>query len=248
MKIISKFSDYYDSAAQFGIDTTQIFVRKNEVIDSQNALALYEETIKNAPNKNRHYFYDRDNWSADFILIGFCGKIYPVYRLYRDRSYPNKSIERYCYSIDDVVAFFTEHDPNYLTSKKWLRKLSSKERDDKRYCFSHQVVSELFETLTGKDTRQDLFHEFHEPAWAILPETTAQRDFKGYALTLNPVLKDLKFMRVMDPFTAHQEISQYYFGVLGIKEDAGVSIDDKYRIAARGFDTRYGFRTRPKDK
>lgn len=247
MKIISKFQDYYDSAAQFGIDTTQIFVRKNEVIDSVKAMALYEETVKNAPNKNRHYFYERDNWSADFIIMGFCGKIYPVYRLYRERSYPNESIERYCYSIEDVVAFFTEYDPDYLTSKKWLRVLSSKERSDEKYCFSHQVISEIFTRLSGTETSPELFHELHEPAWAILPRTYEQRDFKGFALTRNPVLKDLKFMRVMDPFTAHQEISQYYFGVLGIKENTGKPIADKYRIAGKGFDTRYGFRTRPKD-
>lgn len=62
---------------------------------------------------------------------------------------------------------------------------------------------------------------------------------------LYPVLQDLNFQKVKDPYTAFQEVQAYKFGVLGCNENEVVTISDKDRIAGKGFDTKYGFRTRP---
>lgn len=66
-------------------------------------------------------------------------------------------------------------------------------------------------------------------------------------VTKCPVLKDLQFQRVKDPYTAFQEISIYISGVMGAKTVPTVTISDKSKIVKHGFDLKYGFRTRPKE-
>lgn len=63
-------------------------------------------------------------------------------------------------------------------------------------------------------------------------------------LELYPLLRDYQFEKVVDPFTAYQEISSYYFNNLVTNNDNHDDIPDKYKIAKKGFDEVYGFRTR----
>jgi hypothetical protein len=49
----------------------------------------------------------------------------------------------------------------------------------------------------------------------------------------------------MDPFTTYQELSMFVDGKIAYPGNSMTVIEDKYRIAAHGFDTKYGFRTRP---
>lgn len=246
MKLISKFQDYYDSAAQFGIDETQLFIRKKEDFDCVKA-KHYHELIDEAPEKGRGLFNNTNNSQAEFMLVGFCGKIYPCYKLFVYDKLLHESCVKYCYNIEQIESFLKEYSPKYY-SGAWQEVAKSKEFSFSRYEFNKQSIEDIFKKHSGKEDSSDLFYHYHTSVWLVKKKNWDQRAFKGYPLTKNPVLKDIGFVRVFDPFTAHQEISQHYFGVLGINEKEIVQIEDKYRVQSKGFDTKYGFRTRPYGK
>ena len=64
----------------------------------------------------------------------------------------------------------------------------------------------------------------------------------------NPRLSDLGLQTVLDPFTCFQQISQFIEGVVPGQQMPMVEISDKSKIDKKGFDPKYGFRTRPGTK
>lgn len=66
------------------------------------------------------------------------------------------------------------------------------------------------------------------------------------ALILNPRLADLNMANVLDPASAFQEVSQFISGVAPGQQMPMVEISDEDKVHKRGFDPKYGFRTRPK--
>lgn len=68
------------------------------------------------------------------------------------------------------------------------------------------------------------------------------KDLHNHELELNPSLKAYKFMKVVDPYSAFQEISQFISGVLGNSEKQTVDISDENRLLQHGFDKKFSFR------
>lgn len=68
------------------------------------------------------------------------------------------------------------------------------------------------------------------------------------AVIKNPRLEDLRFQRVLDPFSCFQAISQFIEGVVPGQQMPMVEISDQSKILKKGFDPVYGFRTRPHGK
>jgi hypothetical protein len=86
MKIISKFQDYYDSAGlMYGVDTKLLFERKTENITynilSNSQRNLLNDYIDSLPSHSGW----RNDFSLESGVIGFCGKLYPVYE-YIDKT------------------------------------------------------------------------------------------------------------------------------------------------------------------
>lgn len=95
---------------------------------------------------------------------------------------------------------------------------------------------------------EELSHRLKAPYFVI----EAEYGLNGYwvdSVTCKtfPVLQDYHFQNIVDPYTAYQEIQQYYFGVLGGHSKKLTEIEDKYKLEGKGFDSKYGFRTRPKE-
>lgn len=65
------------------------------------------------------------------------------------------------------------------------------------------------------------------------------------ALILNPRLADIGFQRLVDPYTCFQAISQFIEGVVPAQQMPMVAISDASQVRKKGFDPKYGFRTRP---
>ena len=65
------------------------------------------------------------------------------------------------------------------------------------------------------------------------------------ALILNPRLADIGFQRLVDPYTCFQAISQFIEGVVPGQQMPMVAISDASQVRKKGFDPKYGFRTRP---
>lgn len=72
------------------------------------------------------------------------------------------------------------------------------------------------------------------------------QDKKSNAVLIrNPCLKDLGFQRTLDPHSCFQNISQFIGGVMPGRQMPMVQLTDKDMVQKKGFDPKYGFRTRP---
>lgn len=67
-------------------------------------------------------------------------------------------------------------------------------------------------------------------------------------LVINPNLKDYDFYRAVDPYTAFQELDMWISGTLAWPQNFMVEVSDKSKVAKHGFDPKYGFRARPREK
>ena len=218
MKILSKFHDYYDKACQWGIDTTQLFIRNTTSIENDKRLCygrLYTRGI-----------------TAHSGAIWFCGKIYPYIRVTPSFSLPMRY--EYFFDAPTLKVYVQKNLPDVVwdTGRRFRSGL-------------HAEVKLVFDDVLchkAEDFLSQLAQEYKCPYLHI----TGGSDFRQpNEVELYPVLKDFNFQRVKDPYTAFQDIQSYKFGVLGCNENEVVTISDKDRIAGKGFDVKYGFRTRP---
>lgn len=214
MKIISKFHDYYDSASAYGVDTTQVLLRK------QQTLTFSERWKDTSP-----YW---SNMSFNFFVVGFCGEWYRGIRA--QRVGPKDECRFYFHSKqlkDDFISKALD-----LESTKRSRWYDTS--PDKR-----------LEKWLAEPVRLDAWKFFEHKASVLLltPNPQGRVD-----LTVWPKLSDWGFQKVKSPYEAYQEISMYQFGVIGCTEKNTVDISDKDRYDMRGFDMKYGFRKRPKQK
>lgn len=219
MKILSKFHDYYDKACQWGIDTTQLFIRNTTQIKGDKRLVLGE------------LFTRGINGHAG--CIWFCGEAYPFIcvRQYSADFNPPKFL--YFFDIETFKAYV-------------LKDLPEVEWGESNRRFSRGVGNEAriaFHKGNNTDEYLAALAVEHKCPYLCIESGAGYR--APNEVYLYPVLKDYNFQKVKDPYTAFQDIQSYKFGVLGCNENEVVTISDKDRIAGKGFDTKYGFRTRP---
>jgi hypothetical protein len=161
-------------------------------------------------------------------LVGFCGKIYPLLKRY-------------------------EYTKNYFGTRTWELKelvydydrafdLITAYKEDGIYR-KEEIIKALFDFMRTPYEFDELFVELGAPCFYIHPSKFGH----NLNVTINPVLKDLKFYQVFDAFSTFQEISRYLGNVLTNREKM-IPISDKHRIAQHGFD-KHSFRhpTRLKD-
>lgn len=109
MRIISKWKDYYDGGAMYGIDKTRIYIRKTECLDVPKF-------------KNLRFRY--------YEIIGFCGEIY-IFKNFveeldiTDNAYSkskyilwNKDVFNYTYK--KIVKFGIASILKKIEEKNWL--------------------------------------------------------------------------------------------------------------------------------
>lgn len=216
MRIISKFNDYYDSVAGRGIDPKLIYHRNTEEIEFTNDSAFVHPRL-DEPNT--------PGYETEILYIGFCGKAYPCIS---HKKFGYKT--HYSYVFEQYQRFLDLIKHNYKQNKRYKKLwkgISIKE-------FLSQKPEEVV----------DIFYEHKAPVFVIKAK---ERDRWGFSygkprnLILNPRLEDYEFYRLIDPYTAFQEISMYISGVLGIDAPKTVEISDKSKIEKRGFD-KWSFR------
>lgn len=251
MRIISKFSDYYDSSMKYGTDPNILYVREmTEHRRTWKASAEYDE-IKKVVTKVLDAGEARDRWykyemggnfnkvtTENTIVVVFCGKIYPCLEIsVVDKTYPfiTKNTH-YCYTFEQVESLYKEH-----LSKKELK--SFYEPRTRRRRWSRWRRDTLIESMkkffslsgTADNGLMDFHHDREVPV-AVL-------EFDHF-VTYNPCLKDIQFFRIMDSFTAYQELAMFIGGVLGGKSPKTIEVSNDIKIAKRGFD-KWSFRKEP---
>jgi len=220
-----------------GIDKTIVYERNTIEIDD----------VKNMPNEfqldnNLSWNYRRTNHflnigqmgtdskkykKVDFFIVGFCGKLYLGWKF----KYDAKEVDIYDNIVDvtktDIIYGY-DNAKKYLKSNWWKNTI----QEDVDYVLNYNPIN--------------IFRELNSPIF-IYDEHISGRPSNTGTLIINPNLKDYKFYKVVDSFTAFQEIQMYISGVLGAGEKEIIEVDDKYKIPQHGFD-KWSFRKKPTKK
>lgn len=225
MKIISKHKDYYDGICQsLGIDEHIVYVRENKEIEDQFQYYLpYYENIES--NKKYRIFTQ-----YKFTIIGFAGKLYPLLIIIPGLNNDLKTI-KYVYDLDKIKEV---HNKLWNPKHKWVY-------------INHKW--EDYVALLNNKTILNYFHQYKIGSFILGKKDRYQywTNNPVYILELEPVLNDIEFYKVIDPFTAFTEMSMFISEQLNTEIDS-YPMTDIQKVRSKGFDDKYGFRTRPKDK
>lgn len=261
MKIISKFHDYYDIGSSMGVDESIVYVRNSEMVELSNddlpmAQGYYSEArhvdrvdhiLRDVlPNTRRSLFGSDTRELINFV--GFCGVLYPfVYTRYYDKN--GREQENFYFEASEEAAIALDRTHSLRYYSRWMKK------DD----YKKSTLKNLETLLALRIPAEDLFHRLKTPVFILpQPDSMVERKFAGGYIFdrekktydpvyINPSLKELGFYRVVDPFTAYQEISMYITGVLGVNKVPPVQISDVHMRDAKGFDER-SFKKEPTKK
>jgi len=227
MYIISKNKDYYDGVVgTTGVDKTIVYER--------------EPVIEEDPHKFIEPFTARKSWSrrdrtpfntfqssypikrssiyeaSSGFIVGFCGKLYIGWKFYREVTN-----EHYNTDMETFITYDLEFIKKEVVNRSWEGNLIN----DIDYILGYNPM--------------EIFRKLKTPIF-IYDSDYDRKFIKRYrrndVLITNPTLKDYEFYKVMDSYTAFQEIQMFIGGVLGIGEKEIVEVEDKYKIAQHGFD------------
>lgn len=236
MLITSKFRDYYDNCAAYGIDTTVRYDRVEEKV----------RMVPYNPDGKKHYSPSPEHslvmnacegWGRgltgdfadtvlhsrrdpyDIAVFGFCGVLYRVV-FYRETTPTDQSV-RYGSSVFDKTTCVAAFDKSAMPPD-WAGKFSSWR------------------------TQQTLFEDFAEPMSRENVEvftTLGVPTFIAFDRTLikNPIMKEWGLTKFKDGVSAFQEISAFISGTLNTANQMKHIASDSELIQAHGFD-KHSFR------
>lgn len=244
MRIKSKFHDYYDTALAHGQDDGVVYVRETRVVGKPHLGSEDYDAHKNAWDEATREITLKlpglgvreevpGGRSADPGAVYFCGKLYPFYVLARE-SADTESNE-----VDLMFSWERGFDA-LVAQRDWTRR---QEGD-----WQEALAREAGRDVTAVNLRH------RSPIVLHLPERPYARpyhkgrywSFEPERLVMDPCLKDLGFHKVLDPYTAFQEIAMFVGGVLAQQMDPPSPMTDKEKVASHGLDPVYGFRKPPK--
>lgn len=242
MRIISpKFKDYYDMVAGQGVDLTRIYMRETKEVPGGLPLPDWNERENSWGNKHFKYpRYDRDvyrrGWSnptynLSYIYVLFAGKLYGGIAL-KNQQFGNVGEMSYYWDADSWKSKAEEIGWKG-DNRAYYGKNKSTEMDESLRVF----------TIVGDEVLSD---------WAIDNKLSIavscgfyENRERGEWFVVDANLKDLNFQKVLDPFTAYQELDQWIGGVLCNKEVIP-EMTDKDKITSHGFDS-WSFRKHKDD-
>lgn len=252
MRIISKFRDYYDSAAAFGHDQHTTYVRelvefagslreipKNQAIRDAGLLEFVKGCLELAVASfelGGRYQGHNISLSVKSGFVWFAGKLYPFAQVDTTNlrlAFPGQDEHtHFVYSLDKLEAVAREYGASEALENKLRRKVPSWRLD------SLEKTSHLreFFALKGSAKFEAMAYERQIPTAVFVVE-----DYKF--LKVAPALKDYHFYAVLDAWQAYQELDMF-LGNLAAPENRTVNISDKDRIAQHGFD-KWSFRKPP---
>jgi len=247
MKIISKFKDYYDCIQAQGQDLTCLWVRECRIAWEE----FERDDIYYKLKLTKRCYLNKEGISYCSLFIGFCGHIYPLLKV---KYYKNfKEIDScIAYNKEDVFKFASK----YLKHRQ-LQKFY--ENEDIKF-YQKVTVNNLFYVNTLDLTK--LFLKYKTPIFIgsfmlnegkhrckLIIHNNNENLKHLYNITLSGKydkrkfisLQDLEFYRIIDTYTAFQEIHMYLSGVLGVNNPHVPEMDNQTKIDTKGFD-KWSFR------
>lgn len=250
MRIFSKHQDYYDSCLSWGIDPNVLYLRREEVIQEKDNKhkelqnnRIIDEFLGKRETSYSYAMRPRDPMCVSRKIMIFCGKIYLgleidlfEYSSKVSKKYKWEDKEKFtktCWSFEQVEEFLNKYNVGFY-------ELNSK---DKRWNYRQKL------------TKEWVAHYFNLNKISYTDEEIRELHFKydtpniyitRSEVVFNKILKDIGFVRCLDPYTTFQELSMFIGGIMGGKSPAMVEIEDEYRIAMKGFNE-MSFRKRGKN-
>lgn len=152
------------------------------------------------------------NYGKDSIIVGFAGKIYRGLRCVVEK----RNIIKYLWSWDKAKEFLDEHKFDYTIGPY----------------YDYERVSKDWFGEVNIPQHKELFFKYNVPIFGI--------GFPEYDIILNPCLKNVDFAKILEPYTAFQQLYQYMCNQAS-PEKPIPAIDDKTLAEAKGFD-KFSFR------
>ena len=219
MLIVSKFHDYYDTAIATGVDKTVVYIRKTtEPVECPSELTELADLRAAAWRAIKP-----SGWEAMFI--GYCGRVYPIL-VYRAFGKPPVLLG----SFDEVA----ERDRN---NSMIDNRFQSKSRAIK-------AIRDFF-AISHSDKFNNYFLDNKVVCFAVVGYFSRSIET---TYIVNPNLRELGFYKVIDAFTAFQEISMFIGGILGSPNKPICEIADVDILEGKGFDKVTSFRKAPSGK
>jgi len=241
MRIISKFHDYYDIGMSQGQDQTLIYHRVPTVgINKASYLSASRIDFEEETSAHRLPPSDANALSYQRIVVGFCGKVYQCYVMGADVTPYQQSTIRItscCYDALSVKNFIEGYG-----AKETIKNFYSKPHLWRSEGIKYATVQRRFDEWKP-DKYFDEFIKLKAPLF-VVDRCNMGREIR---MTINLELTIFQFYKVVDPYTAFQEIAMFIGGVLGVGEPFMIEIEDKYKIEAKGFNDQ-SFKTRPGTK
>ena len=249
MRIISKVRDYYDCGQAYGQDPELVYLRRPDeyiLMPGDKWIDRLEDLRDEMPAASRNPTLER-------FVIGFCGRTYPGWKLYWHGMVGDKHtrLERILYHPADFIEVFKYKPiqkafPRFMEKPKRRMSLWSRRQMANT---SFEAVRHAYNDNFGYEDFFDLFIETNSPIWIYHPALDSRCRSprrKGTFIKINDRLDPYNFYRVIDPYTAYQELSMFVGGVLRRAEPIMASVSDASMLKKKGFHE-YSFKTRPKE-
>jgi len=244
MRIVSKFNDYYDIGLSFGIDSKRIYVRNSREVNKKDY--NFSEIIDVYERMFNFYYYD---YRIKRGAVAFCGKVYPFYTIsdfeYDCSKLSTCNFKYYFYSYKSFEAFVNKSKlfKNQKNRSKYFGKETVREKLLKleKYHKTYKSVISKHEfdiSYIGKRISDDVFIQTEAPIILIYDKSKSK-------IILNPILRDLNFASIIDPYTAFQELSMFIGSNLVKQVDPSENFSDNMKRDIAGFDE-WSFRKKSK--
>ncbi|MCK5613350.1 hypothetical protein KAR91_66385 [Candidatus Pacearchaeota archaeon] len=247
MRIFSKFNDYYDHVV--GHSTEPVWERHERefILDplkktefSKEQTILLNKTYAELPKpsiifKTNRY---RAKDCTDFMVLGFCGKVYPIFIVptegnYVQNIYPKVEIKRKTFiKPSEFTSLFNRvfRDKKVVKGSLWLRDKFPFTDDGVAAWiekYNHQITTDIFITI-----KSPIFLlKYSRDEWS----SVSGRSFISMII-VNPRLADYKIQSIIDPFTAYQEVDMYLGNELVGNFEPMPNFGDELKRDAHGMD------------
>jgi len=225
MRVIRSYRDYYDGAlSAFSMEQVPLYIRKREEVPLSN-VPLYNK-IKEADHLPSIYATLRDKESPFYLLhrnvtlttgvLGFCGKLYPIYHTGLLLPSLGFSDGIPCVGAKSLLSLFEVCNTTFFFRRgSPLRNLLEMEKE-----------------ILSWGCWQEVFLHYSVPSFVCIMTKRGE-----WRLILNPCLKEFGMQSVLHSYTAAQELEMFLTGPLCDKSSPPVPVGgDKVIARSKGFD------------